>query len=125
MAASASSDRIGQIEQRLEQLEAKVDALGPDQSAEIRTSKDETHRLITEGDEATMRLLREGDEETRRHMRLLHEEVIGRIAVPGESLSSERSPRPCRRPKAVTLETARLMSPVVRRCPACARHVGR
>jgi hypothetical protein len=37
MAASASSDRIGQIEQRLEQLEAKVDALGPDQSAEIRT----------------------------------------------------------------------------------------
>jgi hypothetical protein len=74
MAASASSDRIGQIEQRLEQLEAKVDALGPDQSAEIRTS-------------------------TRRHMRLLHEEVIGRIAMPGESLSSERSPSPAGVPK--------------------------
>ena len=99
MAASASPDRIGEIEQRLERLEAKVDALGPDLRTEILTSEEETRRLIREGDEETRRLMWEGDEETRRQMRLLHEEVIGRIALLGESRSPETPSRPRRRPK--------------------------
>jgi hypothetical protein len=38
--------------------------------------------------------MREGDEETRRQMRVLHEEVIGRIATLGESLSPEGTAGP-------------------------------
>jgi hypothetical protein len=103
MAASASSDRIGQIEHGLERLGAKVDALGADLRVElhtsIKTSEEETRRLIREGDEETRRQMREGGEETRRQMRLLHEEVIGRIALLGESRPPEAPSRPRRRPK--------------------------
>lgn len=81
--AAAAADRIGDIEQRLERLEAKVDALGPDLEAEIRSSEEDTQRLM-----------RAGDEETRRQMRVLHEEVIGRIATLGDSLSPDGTPRP-------------------------------
>ena len=84
--AAAAADRIGEIEQRLERLEAKVDALGPDLRAEIRSSEEETRRQMREGDEETRRQMREGDEE-----------VIGRIATLGESLSPEGPPRSSRR----------------------------
>lgn len=74
----ASAQRIGEIESRLECLEARVDALG----IELRAS----------------------DEETRRQMRVLHEDVIDRIRTLGEQLAATRptatdSPRPPRRPQ--------------------------
>jgi len=60
---------------------------------EIRAGDEETRRVLREeiraGDEETRRVLREeiraGDEETRRYMRVLHEEVIYRISLIGES----------------------------------------
>jgi len=60
---------------------------------EIRAGDEETRRVLRDeiraGDEETRRVLREeirsGDEETRQLMRVLHEDLIGRIALLNEA----------------------------------------
>jgi hypothetical protein len=84
----AAPQRIGEIESRLERLEARVDALG----VELRASDDETRRLLRESEDETRRQVREGDEETRRQMRILHEDVIDRIRILGEHLAAPLPP---------------------------------
>ena len=53
---------------------------------------DETHRMVQRIDETT-RVLAERLEENGRHMRVLHEEVIGRIAIIQEGQSAPRRRR--------------------------------
>jgi hypothetical protein len=65
---------------------------------EIRAGDEETRRVLRDeirsGDEETRQVLRDeirsGDEETRTLMRVLHEDVVGRIALLGEGRPAQR-----------------------------------
>ena len=65
---------------------------------EIRTGDEETRRSLREemraGDETLREEMRAGDEETRRLMRVLHEDLVGRIALLQESRTNHASRRP-------------------------------
>jgi hypothetical protein len=91
------SQRIGNIEGRLDRLDAKVDALGSEMRSlnadtvrQVRESEATLRQEMRAGDEETRRQMRDGDEETRRLMRLLHEDVIDRIKTLGDTLLPPR-----------------------------------
>lgn len=115
MARSTLAARVTILEQkveRLEQLPQQIDALASQilqfredvrmelsgLRADMRAGDEETRRGLREeiraGDEETRRVLREeiraGDEETRRLMRVLHEDLIGRIALLDEARKGPR-----------------------------------
>jgi hypothetical protein len=72
-----------QILQLREEMRSEFSAIG----GRIRAGDEETRRSLRDE-------IRQGDEETRRVMRVLHEEVIARIAVVGESRPSRRRSKP-------------------------------
>ena len=59
-------------------------------SRQLQELRDEARQEIV----AVREDLRAGDEETRRYMRVLHEDVIGRIALLQEGLGPKRSRKP-------------------------------
>ena len=77
-----SSSRLERRVDKLEQLPKRMDALEV-QIVQLRTEmRDEFSAIRQE--------MRAGDQETRTLMRVLHEDVIGRIALLGEGLSRSK-----------------------------------
>lgn len=79
------SRRIELLEEAMDRLVGlpdRIDALEGSLHALEKSLRDDMHAL-----EVSLRQeIRSGDEETRRFMRILHEDLVGRIAVLGERL---------------------------------------
>ena len=85
-------NRVDRLEQRVTELERLPDRMSALESqivqlrAEMRDEFSAVRQEIRAGDEETRRVLGERIDETNRHMRVLHEDVIGRLAVIQEGL---------------------------------------
>ena len=92
-------NRVDQLELRVTELEKLPERLTAVESqivqlrTEMRDEFSAVRQEIRAGDEETRRVLGERIDETNRHMRVLHEDVIGRLAVIQEGLPTTRRHR--------------------------------
>ena len=86
-------DRVTAIESQIVQLRAEMHSEFSAVREEIRAGDEETRRVLGERIDETARLHGERIDENGRHMRVLHEEVIGRLAI----IQEGQSPRPRKR----------------------------
>ena len=97
MATRGLELRVVAVEKRLTRLEGRTGLAGLKlQILQLRTD-------MAAGFSAMERKIQEGDEQTRTQMRVLHEEVIGRIALLGEA--STPGGRKLQRSRKRTLKT--------------------
>ena len=110
MAARSLTERVGILEQKVEELQRPPSRMAAVES-QILQLRDEMHvefsaiqdRLgaidqrfeevltrLQEGDDKTRAQLHEDDEKTRRYMRMLHEEVLNRISLLQEGRGRRR-----------------------------------
>jgi predicted phage gp36 major capsid-like protein len=78
-------DRVTAVELQLVQLRDEMRAEFSAVRAEMRAGDEETRRSLREE-------IRAGDAETRRYMRVLHEELIGRLAIIEEGRRGRKKP---------------------------------
>ena len=86
------ANKVDRLEQRVTELERLPDRMSAleSQIVQLRTEMRDEFSAVNEqiraGDAETRRVLGERIDETNRHMRVLHEDVIGRLAVIQEGL---------------------------------------
>jgi chaperonin cofactor prefoldin len=83
------------IENRVDQLELRVTELEklPERITGVESQIVQLRAELRDEFSAVRQEIRQGDEETRRYMRVLHEEVIGRLAVIPEGQPTTRRKR--------------------------------
>jgi predicted phage gp36 major capsid-like protein len=89
-------NRVDHLERRMTDMETLPDRITAIESqivqlrAEMRVEFSTVRQEIRTGDEETRRVLGERIDENGRHMRVLHEDVIGRLAIIQEGQSPRR-----------------------------------
>ena len=86
-------DRITAVESQIVQLRTEMRGEFSAVREEIRSGDEETRRVLGGRIDETARVLGERIDENGRHMRVLHEEVIGRLAIIQEGQSAPRRRR--------------------------------
>ena len=86
-------DRITAVESQIVQLRTEMRGEFSAVREEIRSGDEEACRVLGVRIDETARVLGERIDENGRHMRVLHEEVIGRLAIIQEGQSAPRRRR--------------------------------